>query len=283
MAGDASPAAGYASATDNLRTATRWLLTAAAAAGAVMVAGLQLTSIGALSLSDWPRLVAAGAGLAAALGAIGYMIFRTSRLLTDEWITLAQLQLDQFRRQLRNSSRRRDKRRGDAMERIYGELGDYQDELYGGVADSITDLYSRLQKANSDIRESPSPERLQTAADLRTAANTLVQAANYSYIRDDFAVLRRHLGQAGAVFVIGVVVFAFAANPPKPATAGRAAGNPPSAHFSRLDATTLPKPPAGPVDTSAGPSLSSDPSDDLETAVGQDRAEIVAMRRVAGA
>ena len=46
MPADASSAASYATATDNLRTATRWLLTAAAAAGAVFVAGLQLTSIG---------------------------------------------------------------------------------------------------------------------------------------------------------------------------------------------------------------------------------------------
>jgi hypothetical protein len=42
MPGEASQAAGYAAATDNLRTATRWLLTAAAAAGAAMVAGVQL-------------------------------------------------------------------------------------------------------------------------------------------------------------------------------------------------------------------------------------------------
>ena len=79
MPGDTSSGAGYAAATDNLRTATRWLLTAAAAAGAVMVAGLQLTSIGSLGLSDWPRLIAAGIGLAAGLGAVGYMVFRTSR------------------------------------------------------------------------------------------------------------------------------------------------------------------------------------------------------------
>ena len=59
MPGDGSSAASYATATDNLRTAARWLLTAAAAAGAVMVAGVQLTSIGSLGLGDWPRLIAA--------------------------------------------------------------------------------------------------------------------------------------------------------------------------------------------------------------------------------
>src|SRR5690242_3919507 len=89
MPGEASSAASYATATDNLRTAARWLLTAAAAAGAVLVAGVQLTSIGSLGPSDWPRLIAAAVGLAAGLGAVGYMIFQASLLLTDEWITLA--------------------------------------------------------------------------------------------------------------------------------------------------------------------------------------------------
>ena len=222
MPGESSQAAGYAAATDNLRTATRWLLTAAAAAAAVIVAGVQLTSIGSLGPGDWPRLIAAGAGLAAGLGAVGYMIFRTSRLLTDEWITLAQLVLDQFKGDLRESGNRSDKRRRAAIERIYEELEDYQDELYGGVAESISDLYDRLQKANKQARESPGQAHMQTAADLRNAVDTLVQAANYSYIRADFAVLRKRLAQAGAVFVTGVVIFAYAANPPRSPSPGSA-------------------------------------------------------------
>ncbi len=199
MPGEAAQAAGYSAATDQLRTATRWLLTAAAAAGAAMVAGVQLTSIGSLSMSDWPRLIAAAAGLAAGLGAVGYMIVRTSRLLADEWITLAQLELDQFKRQLRASRRRQDKRRSLAIDRIYDELQSYQDELYGGVAKSISGLYSLLIKANDAARESPDPANMKTAADIRNAVDTLVQAANYSYTRADFAVLRRRLAQAGAV------------------------------------------------------------------------------------
>jgi alpha-D-ribose 1-methylphosphonate 5-triphosphate synthase subunit PhnG len=54
--------------------------------------------------------------------------------------------------------------------------------------------------------------------------DTLVQAANYSYTRSGFDALRRRLTGAGAVFVAGIVVFAYAANPPKPA-AGTATGH----------------------------------------------------------
>ena len=222
MAGDGSPAASYATATDNLRTAARWLLTAAAAAGAVLVAGVQLTSIGSLGPGDWPRLLAAASGLAAGLGAVGYMIFHASLLLTDAWITLAQLVLDPFNQQLKDSARRRDRKRADKIDRIRRELDGYQDEFFGSLADSISDLYHRLIDANKKARESPSPEHAQAAADLKRAVDSLVQAANYSYTRAEFAVLRRRLAGAGAVFVAGIVIFAYAANPPKPAAQNQA-------------------------------------------------------------
>jgi hypothetical protein len=225
MAGDGSPAAGYATATDNLRIAARWLLTAAAAAGAVMVAGVQLTSIGSLGPDDWPRLFAAVGGLAAGLGAVGYMIYHASQLLTDAWITLAQLVLEPFNQQLRDSGRRRDRRRADEIDRIRRELEAYQDEFYGSVADSVSDLYRRLIEANKKAREFPSPAHAQAAADLKSAVDTLVRAANYSYTRAEFTVLRRRLAEAGAVFVAGIVIFAYAANPPK-----SPAQNPPAGH-----------------------------------------------------
>lgn len=225
MADDASSAASFATATDNLRTATRWLLTAAAAAGAVLVAGVQLTSIGSLSLSDWPRLAAAAGGLAAGLGAVGYMIFGASQLLTDEWITLADLELESFNQRLADASSRRDRRRLDEISRIRTQLGKYPDEFYGSVAESVPELYSKLIEANKKARESPSPDHAQTAADLKRAVDTVLQAANYSYTRSEFKVLRRHLAQAGAVFTAGIVVFAYAANPPKPAARSTVTGH----------------------------------------------------------
>jgi hypothetical protein len=57
---------------------------------------------------------------------------------------LAQLELEEFRRQLRHSVRRRARQRSALIDRIYEELQSYKDELYGDVASSISDLYSRL-------------------------------------------------------------------------------------------------------------------------------------------
>ena len=245
MPADVSSAASYSTATDNLRTATRWLLTAAAAAGAVLVAGLQLTSIGSPGTGDWPRLAAATAGLTAGLGAVGYMIFQASMLLTDEWITLAQLEMEPFRQQLQDSGRRRDKRRSEEIDRIYNELQSYQDEFYGSVAESLSDLYRRLIEANKKARESPSPEHARAAADLRRAVDTIVQAANYSYTRSGFAALRRHLAQAGAVFAVGIVIFAYAANLPNPGSKTTSTGH------STVQSGS-PSPQAAPAKTSPG-------------------------------
>ena len=210
----ATPAASYATASNNLRAAARWLLTAAAAAGGVLVAGIQLTGLGSLGAEDWPRLLIACLGLAAGLGAVGYLIFQASLMLTDEWITLAQLDMEMINRQLAGSSRRRDRLRLERISKIRGELESYQDEFYGSVADSISDLYRRLIEANKNARQSPSPAHAKEAAELRDVVDTVVQAANYSYARMAFAALRQHLIWAGTVFVAGIVIFAYAANPP---------------------------------------------------------------------
>jgi hypothetical protein len=244
MPGDASSAASYATATDNLRTAARWLLTAAAGAGAVLVAGVQHTSLGTLGPSDWSRLIAAAAGLAAGLGAVGYMILQASLLLSDKWITLAALELEQVQQLLWNSRRRRDRRRLEELQHIRNELQNYQDEFFGSVADSISDLYHRLIEANKKARESPSTEHAQTAADLKRAVDMLVQAANYSYTRSGFDALRRRLAWAGAVFVAGIVIFAYAANPPQPAATGTATGHAAVQGSPAPTTTTAPPTPA---------------------------------------
>jgi hypothetical protein len=230
MRADASQAASYATATANLRAAARWLLTAAAAAGAVLVAGVQLTGLGSLGTGEWPRLIIACASLAAGLSAVGYLVFQASLMLTDEWITLAELDMEMISRQLTGSRRRRD-RRLEEIRKIRGELESYQDEFYGSVASSISDLYRRLIDANRKAREFPSPEHAKQAAELREVVETLVQAANYSYARSAFAGLRQHLIGAGAVFVAGIVIFAYAANPP--AAAAKSPPAPvPAAHGS---------------------------------------------------
>lgn len=87
---------GYAAATESLRSATKWLLAAAAGVAGLLVAGLQLGSLGKLPPNDYLRLAVAVIGLIIALVAVGAVIWRATALLADDWITLAQLTLKEF-------------------------------------------------------------------------------------------------------------------------------------------------------------------------------------------
>jgi hypothetical protein len=246
----ASKASGYIDATQAIRSTVRWLLTAAAGIGGVLVAGLQLTSLGALSVKDdWPRLIAAVAGLAVALVGVGYTIFRTSKVLTDEWITLAQVSDTEFQATLAT----KDPQKFKIITGLMDELRLYKYEMYAHVAESIPALYAKLIDSTDELRakaqDQPSARSQQIArsmlrptwtsrlqsfrrtkhersaedlakstATIREAVDRVVGYANYYYTRARFTELRKALAWSGAAIATGVLVFAYAANPPKPET-----------------------------------------------------------------
>lgn len=232
-----SPSDSYAAATESLRSATKWLLTAAAAVGAVLVAGLQLSSVGALVSDELPRLMLALSGLALGLAGVGYMIWRASGLLSDEWILLAQLNLDDFERRIntkasrasgcrcscwRRFANRRQQSRGRIVREIYDELGVYREELYASVATSPEDLYAKLKVANEATRTNAASQQGGIdAARVHLAARDVVQFANYRRTRMRFDLLRRELALATIPVVVGAVLFAVAQPPTseKPAEA----------------------------------------------------------------
>ncbi|OKI04631.1 hypothetical protein A6A06_07685 [Streptomyces sp. CB02923] len=218
----AAPSAGsagasaFAAATQSLRTTARWLLTAAAGVAAALVAGLQLTSIGSLGADQWPRLLVAVGGVAAALAATSYVILRAAQLLTDEWVTLSQLEWENIERRFLRHPSRRDRRRHESLRKLYEDLPTYGDELYGHLAADVPDLYNQLRDANRAARLTPTAPVSPRATALHEAAGAVTSYANYYLVRDAFIMLRRQLAVAGAVLVAGVLVFAYAANPPKP-------------------------------------------------------------------
>lgn len=218
----ATSANSYSAAAQTIRATVRWLLAAAAGVAGVLVAGLQLTNLGSLKLDD-PRLWIATAGLGAALAGIGCIILMTSRILTDEWITLAQLSLDEFQAQLEQTS---------STAGLMDDIEVYKNELYAHVASSIPDLYKRLIDVNEAARQ-PSPKQPETkkrwgkssaetqapstptATQLREAAVAVVQYANYYSARNRLRNLPGRLAPAAISVVVGVLVFAYTANPPK--------------------------------------------------------------------
>jgi hypothetical protein len=272
---------GYAAAAESLRSATKWLLAAAAGVAALLVAGLQLGTLGKLSSHDWPRLVIAVISLIIALVAVGAVIWQATALLADEWITLAHLTSREFHERLNaplmeqpDTTRAApannppgttppgaagqgtlapaervladawrdlpEKPPAGDVRVIYAELVTHREELYGEVAESPEDLYRQLIAVNERIRAprpsttqmgrslrrpvtSPRPGGIaayagprapERAAELRAAAKTVVEFANYRRTRANFDVLRKTLLIAAPIVVAGLVSFAVAATPP---------------------------------------------------------------------
>lgn len=208
----------YADATEKLRSAAKWLMTAAAGVGGVLVAGLQLGSLGELSLDHWQRLVIAVAGLALALGGVAVVVAHAGRLLTEDWITLGELSVEDFESRL---NRKEDKFRKGDVATIYADITSYGEELYGRVATSPEQLYHLLCEANRRARDIGGPSTTPASAagvgdsEIREAVNAVVEFANYRRTRADFERLQRVLAIATAAVLAGIVAFAIAAHAPE--------------------------------------------------------------------
>lgn len=240
----------YAAATENLRGAAKWLLAAAAGVAGLLVAGLQLGSLGHLTSNEVFRLVIALIGLTMALAGVALVVWRAGALLSDEWLTLGQLSSADFQGRLRALGTR------SGASAIYVEMETYREELYGGVATSLGDLYSALVRTNEEMRSSViadlEPRVMARAAEVRAAVKNVVDYANYRRTRARFDSLRCALGWGGSAVVVGLVIFAVASNPPiqtdkTPDQPSPSTSVPASTTDSKAPAAISPRPTGAPV------------------------------------
>jgi hypothetical protein len=207
----------YAAATEALRLTAKWLLAALAGVGAVLVAGLQLARLGSLAGGERPRLAVAVIAAAVALGAVAYMIAVTSRIFTDEWVTLAALDDETFQAQLDTDARAR--RRLALLQRLRAEIDNDRQALFGQVAGTVPALHRALREANEAARAAPAASRgqaLRWAGYVQAVAGQVVDCANYHRTRLTMRRLRPRLGLAATLAAAAVLTFAYAANPPRP-------------------------------------------------------------------
>ena len=211
----------YARATESLRAAAKWLLAALAAVGGILLASLQLTKLGSLGGADWPRLATAVTAAVLALAAVGYMIAATSRIFTDEWVTLADLDDEAFDRLLQDpSSSRKAASRAKLLKDARARIDNDRQELYAHIAVSVHDLYRELREANEAAREAGRAatseaelaRALAHASLVRAVVNEVTDCANYHRTRLILRNLRPRLAAATAITVAAVLVFAYAAN-----------------------------------------------------------------------
>jgi hypothetical protein len=231
----------YQQATEGIRAAARWLLTAFAAIGGVLVAGVPLTDVGRVgiwSLRFWVVIAA----IVVALAAIGWMIRAVSRVFTAEYVSFGDLRQADFptktrRRekvlsrttprppnsQLPTSQPEEEERRGTRRQRQIRAIQEIIDlsreELYGTQARNLGELAERLEEANEKVRsagiegrtqaEKTPDVRLRVAQpELERAASRVLDFANYEYTRRTFKSLFPGLALAGFIAAAGVVTYA---------------------------------------------------------------------------
>jgi hypothetical protein len=248
-----SPATHYGAATQAIESTAKWLVTAFAAVGVLMIGGVQLTGLGILGRSELPRLIIAIISLIVAIMTVGYMIQQTSAIFMTEWVTLTELS-DQAFKELQASEEERGVdseavvsaisedlasnineaevaglinggQRRDIRSLLY-QVNYAKHELYGHVAPSIAQLNRRLREANKYAAQVAFGEVQLTGPDqdqdkvfgriheLRNAARDVVECANYHRTRQQFNSLSRRLRWAVVLVLLSVLVFTYATNPP---------------------------------------------------------------------
>jgi hypothetical protein len=198
---------GFQQATETIRSTAKWLATAFAGVGAVLIAGISLTGLGKLHAT---QLTIASIAVLGALLAIVYIIPRVARVFTAKYITLASLATQTFPG---STSRLVQYRRLKRMRPIIESVKESSEELYGGQAADLADLYRRMGALNQQLREVPFSVRNTIVAEraaLGAAADRVIAFANYEDARQSFRQLYKPMAGAAAVVALGASVFAYA-------------------------------------------------------------------------
>jgi HAMP domain-containing protein len=213
-----------------IRDAAKWIVAAFAAIGAALIAGSQLSSIGKLEVSaDWGdyhhlaflRLPVAILGAVVGLGSVAWIIWNTVSLLAPRTQPLSKLVTDETM----NSGSPVIKALRDA-----GFIG--TDSEFGTLAalktrrDDTLNAWKASYAAWEAVPATDTAGAAQAASDSDVAwthANYVEERvgkiedfALFSWFSSDFAALQRRAVYAAGIGAVGIVLFAWAANPATP-------------------------------------------------------------------
>jgi hypothetical protein len=201
-----------AQANERFRDAAKWLIASSAAVGATLIAGSQLSSIGRLPVG-WPRDVAGARLWVAVLGAVVALVgvvrivWAGTLLIPPRLVLIGEL-ADAW-----------DAPPGplDPVVRFFRQHPKYLQGL--DTPQAVIDRRQRLvdQLHDDDAKAAGKRRESISAMDQRIAA--IEQMANHQALRADFGRTLRLMLPAVAAVAVGMVAFAWAANPP-PATSG---------------------------------------------------------------
>lgn len=207
----------YQQPADTIRTTAKWLVTAFAGVGGILVAGIPLSKLG--DLRGW-RLILGLAAIVIALAMIFYIIPLVSRVFTAKYITLADFGLSVFPTRTGESALKQVSRRIEPIEEAVESSG-Y--ELFGADAASLADLNRQITEVTEKLREeSLEPgERMDALSKrerLMDAAGRVVAFANYEEVRQTFKKSYKPMAGAALIVALALMGFAYAvgSTPPPP-------------------------------------------------------------------
>jgi len=211
---------------DRIRDAGKWLIGASAAVGAALIAGSQLSNIGALPLcfaesSTCLRLPISIAGAAIALAGIAYIMWGAVKILLPVGTTIEEL-IEAWRdAEVASTQTRRRKPRADVafFQDNLGQIGD------GGptaLKESKSEAWEELKQARRDFRtasDKTAAKQVVEAAESkleRAVANMrrVLEVAAYQLLLARFEALLARIVITTVLIAIGIVTFAWASNPP---------------------------------------------------------------------
>jgi hypothetical protein len=171
-----------------IRSGAKWIIASFAAVGAILVAGSQLSSIGALTWED-SRLWYAVAGLAVAMLAVLLVIVKVVSLLAPREWTINDLV---------KASKENPKPR----------VVQFFEDNY-----QFLDGYASLEEIQQDWDNEDDPVKV---AEVNETIDRVVDRANYQTLSYDFKQARWLIAGGALLAAAGIGLFAWAANPEKP-------------------------------------------------------------------
>lgn len=207
----------YGAVSDKIRDAAKWLIAAAAAVGAAMIAGSQLSSIGELDLGE--RFAGAVAGAVVALAAVTYVLWQSVRVLVPVAVSLQELERIWNDPKPRADVQALKDTHSLASFDSPGELQKAAAEAWTDVERARSDLGKAPDKAAQELAERRLEEAQTSYRELDDSRYAVQGYAAYELLRANFDTLLGKLLVAAVVGASGITVFAWAANPPEPTPA----------------------------------------------------------------
>jgi hypothetical protein len=208
-------------AANRIREAGKWLIAAAAAVGAALIAGSQLSSIGKLNVctsssEQCLRLPASLLGAIIALVSIAYIMWSAVQLLLPVEVTVTDLANHWDAANPKWADVKFFKENPAYLGYSHpNELGKARIDAWTQLTEAEATAKSALD-SEREIRERDVEQARKVFDDLQDRTRTITSIAQYQLLKDDFKRFSKKLLPAVALAAIGVVLFAWAANPPSP-------------------------------------------------------------------